>query len=211
MGDKNNKQLRKAIPWQKIFQDYLEMNLKADKPGEYSLAKIAKKWDVNPTYLRARAAKEKWLDQVLGAVTRKKELVVAKITEYVAETEAETRKRQVMYSRLAQSIAAKKLNEMTEIEIKKLAPSTAMKMLVLGMEQERDALGMPTRPSHPVNENPAGDGWGTVNQRVKEQKHLMSLAKQLIEYIAKRKGNGEISKEGAIDAEFSETTRPESS
>jgi len=206
MGNKknNNKGLQKSHNWSKILADYIERNLRADKPGSVSLGMIAKKWEVNPAYLRARASKENWVGQLAGAVNTKNEMVVAKITEYVAETESETRKRQVTYSRLAQSIAAKKLNEMSELDIKKLAPSTALKMLVAGMEQEREALGMPTRPSHPVNENPAGDGYESVNKKVDDQKALASLAKQLIEYIAKRRDIE--AKESAVDAEFTEAT-----
>lgn len=205
MGDqKKNKDIRTPHNWAKIFADYLERNLRAEKPGSVSLGYIAKRWNINPGYLRARAAKENWVGQLAGAVNTKNEMVVAKITEYVAETESETRKRQVMYSRLAQSIAAKKLNEMSELDIKKLAPSTALKMLVAGMEQEREALGMPTRPSHPVNENPAGDGYESVNKKVDDQKALASLAKQLIEYIAKRRDIE--AKESAVDAEFTEAT-----
>lgn len=160
------------IKWAALRDDYIAQNLsrREDDPP-YTLKRHAEIHDLNYTYLRARAGRERWSTLLKEELDKKRSEVMERIGESAIINEIEIRTRHCTYARKASSLAYERLNSMTAKDISKLSIRDAVDLLKLGLDEEKKALGL---------EDGASTGTKEGTSRVLTDAQVFAVARQVI-------------------------------
>jgi hypothetical protein len=125
----------KRVPWTAIREKYVTSET-------ISLEDLAKEFDVNPTGVKTRAAKEKWVDQRRRYFDR----VSTAATDLAARTEVKRRARMLTIAdsmkALGSEALARTIADLQKNKKMRLDLSEIRLMIKDGTEIERRALGM---------------------------------------------------------------------
>jgi hypothetical protein len=173
-----------SLRWTAICEDYIAQNLARQKgQPAYNLKRLAEAHGVSYHYLRQIAATQKWNDLLKARIEERRAKAVEQIQGVALYDEIEIRTRQASYARLASSISFKKLNGLSDDDIKKISIRDAIELMRIGMSEERAALGIKDG-SEPL---PPTEG------RTLSDEQVFSVARRVIEM--RRDGDGSFSED----------------
>ena len=125
--------------WVILRAEFLYENLAVGRKNEFKLKDLAARHGVNYGTLRNVAGREGWSADLNRMRDEKKVQVDQVIMNVQLSSEIDVRVRQAQFAVIAQQKAMLKLQAMKP---EALTPSEAIKLLELGMNQERKALGL---------------------------------------------------------------------
>ena len=160
--------------WRTIKTDWLAKNLRVgQKP--FTLKQVAKKWGVAYGTVKNKAYRDGWRNQLTQAKAERDKRSSVIVARYVTEV----RWCQARLARVAIVKALKALNQMD------LTVSEAIRLLKLGLEQERRALGIPKlRP--PEHHPPTDDKYESVEDMMARVRKYRDLADRFLKFVSDR-------------------------
>ncbi len=160
--------------WRTIKIDWLAKNLRVgQKP--FTLKQVATKWGVAYGTVKNKAYRDGWRNQLTQAKAERDK----RSSVIVARYETEVRWLQARLARVAIVKALKALNQMD------LTVSEAIRLLKLGLEQERRALGIPKlRP--PEHHPPTDDEYESVEDMMARVRKYRDLADRFLKFVSDR-------------------------
>jgi len=154
---KTFKQSSKQERWALAKSKFLSENLIPGRIKPYTLRDLAVDLGMAPAYVRAKAGKEGWTKILAKMIAETNEQALVEIKKEHLVNEIEIRQRQMSYSRIMQSKAIQKLQN---IKPDTLTVAEATNLLKIGAEMERIAAGLATvvvQPKKPEDVPPASD------------------------------------------------------
>ena len=160
--------------WRTIKIDWLDKNLRVgQKP--FTLKQVATKWGVAYGTVKNKAYRDGWRNQLTQAKAERDK----RSSVIVARYETEVRWLQARLARVAIVKALKALNQMD------LTVSEAIRLLKLGLEQERRALGIP-KLSPPEDHPPTDDEYESVEDMMARVRKYRDLADRFLKFVSDR-------------------------
>jgi hypothetical protein len=184
---------KKAVAnWKNLKQQYIFARLRGQLSSspKLSLKEFAEKAGVGYDLLRQHASMDDW-DGEVRALEKKQDkdyilglnLIVKKgiekISDEFAKQELAIRKRHAFF---AQAMQDKAITAIMHVDPLKMSVGDALKMMELGISEERLAMGLPDQiSSHLIT---PGSGTGeTPEDHIKLQNKLKGLATEFLEFI----------------------------
>ena len=160
--------------WRTIKTDWLAKNLRVgQKP--FTLKQVATKWGVAYGTVKNKAYRDGWRNQLTQAKAERDKRSSVIVARYVTEV----RWLQARVARVAIVKAMKVLKQ------KDLTVSEAIRLVKLGLEQERRALGIPKlRP--PEHHPPTDDEYESVEDKMLRVRKFRDLADRFLKFVSDR-------------------------
>jgi len=178
------KKAGKGVPefdWGAIKTDWIAKNLvQGGKP--FSLKQVAKKWGASYGTVKNRAHKDKWRGDLTKAMEDRDKRSIQEVKDQSVWSVSEVRWRQARMARMAMAKAMEALNR---IKVEDLTQKNAIRLLELGLEQERRALGIPTI-TKVEHEHAPDDVYESVEDRMARVREFRDLAVRFKEFVASR-------------------------
>lgn len=173
------------VDWARVREDYIVQNLDPNRERPYTLKEVAEKWHVSYGHVRNIASEQKWREQLREHAQKRADESIEEARKAIAFDEAEIRVRQQKLARLAQALAGKKLQEIVNDPdlIAKMSPREATELLRIGLDQERNAVGLPRE--YAVTELPDTEDDKYESPLVKMRRHqrMKVLGERLMELM----------------------------
>jgi hypothetical protein len=180
--------IRKA-KWAAMKEEFLELSITAK---DIHWPTLAAKYGFKPQTARNRASVEKWYSEIAKRrqlreevleekLTERTQLALEKLNEDFATNEVAIRKR---HATIARGLQVRAVGKLREVEPDKLSVSEALKMLELGLREERFAMGMPETyegKSGPVSDVPSD--YKPVVEQLGGHKRVQSLGVAILKAL----------------------------
>ncbi len=167
--------------WRTIKTDWIAKNLRVgQKP--FTLKQVAKKWGVAYGTVKNKAYRDGWRGQLADSISDRDKRSLKEVRARAMWDETEVRLRQ---ARVARAAMAKALKAIIQIKQKDLTVSMATRMLKMGLEQERRALGIP-KLSPPEHHPPTDDEYESVEDKMARVRKFRDLADRFLKFISDR-------------------------
>ena len=158
--------------WRTIKTDWLAKNLRVgQKP--FTLKQVATKWGVAYGTVKNKAYRDGWRNQLTQAKAERDKRSSVIVARYVTEV----RWLQARVARVAIVKAMKVLKQ------KDLTVSEAIRLVKLGLEQERRALGIP-KLSPPEDHPPKDDEYESVEDKMARVRRFRDLADRFQKFVS---------------------------
>ena len=177
MATKITKKGAPEFDWGAIKTDWMAENLRAgQKP--FTLKQVAKKWGVAYGTVKNKAYRDGWRNQLTQAMAERDK----RSSVIVARYETEVR---WLQARVARAAIVKALKALKQFKPKDLTASEATRLLKMGLEQERRALGIPKlRP--PEHQPPTDDEYESVEDMMARVRKYRDLADRFLKFVSDR-------------------------
>ncbi len=169
--------------WRTIKTDWIAKNLRVgQKP--FTLKQVAKKWNVAYGTVKNKAYRYGWRGQLTESISDRDKRSLKEVRDRAMWDETEVRLRQAGMARVA---TAKAVEALKYIKASDLSPNEAFRLLKLGLEQERRALGIPN-VMPPEHQPPPEDKYGneSVEDRMARVRKYRDLADRLRKFVSDR-------------------------
>lgn len=190
---------KKRIIWDIVLNDFLTHNLtmarEAVKPGEalgfdlkkmmkegYTFKSVAKKFGLNYDYVRAKGSKGRWYDRLCSKIAEINEKAAKVVQDVTEQTEEKIRMRHAVIARLALSKGAIYLQN---LDADKLTPAEAIKLIDLGYNMERKAVGIPDKMT--LKHDFENADFQTVAEHIESHNEKMKLLGVIAELMRQNK------------------------
>ena len=174
MATKITKKGAPEFDWGAIKIDWMAENLRAGQK-RFTLKQVAKKWGVAYGTVKNKAYRDGWRNQLTQAKAARDK----RSSVIVARYETEVRWYQ---ARVARAAIVKALKALTQLD---LTASEVIRLLKLGLEQERRALGIPKlRP--PEHHPPKDDEYESVEDKMARVRKYRDLADRFLKFVSDR-------------------------
>ncbi len=158
--------------WRTIKIDWLAKNLRVgQKP--FTLKQVATKWGVAYGTVKNKAYRDGWRNQLTQAKAERDKRSSVIVARYVTEV-------RWLQARLARVAIVKAMKALKQ---KDLTVSEAIRLVKLGLEQERRALGIPKlRP--PEHHPPTDDEYESVEDKMLRVRKFRDLADRFLKFVS---------------------------
>ncbi len=166
--------------WRTIKIDWIAKNLRVGQK-RFTLKQVAKKWNVAYGTVKNKAYRDGWRGQLADSISDRDKRSLKEVRDRAMWDETEVRLRQARMARVAMAKALK------YIKASDLSLNQAFRLLKLGLEQERRALGIPDvmPPEHqPSPEDKYGNE--SVEDRMARVRKRRELADRFSKFVSDR-------------------------
>lgn len=186
--------------WVAVKEHFMVMNLDPTidrMKCPYTLKDAAKAFGMSHIRVRTVAAEQCWYAELTERRQKVAEAAISRAQALAEESEAQIRLRQASLARDLQNAAGQALQRLLkDLETKpnlRLSADAIEKLLRTGMAQEREALGLPKMFA--FADQSEDDDEGPI-EKMRRQKTLRNLGKQLAELLEKGDNGGGSSSSG---------------
>ena len=145
----------------------------------FTLKQVAKKWNVAYGTVKNNAYRDGWRSQLVDSISDRDKRSLKEVRDRAMWDETEVRWRQ---ARLARVAIVKALKALTQLD---LTASEATRLLKMGLEQERRALGIP-KLSPPEHHPPTDDEYESVEDEMARVRKYRDLADRFLKFVSDR-------------------------
>ena len=170
-----------TMDWGSMKNEWMAKNMTPHGPP-YTLKDLANQYGAAYGTVKNRAAREGWRSDLTEALGERDELASKEVLSRAVWDVAEVRWRQARIARVAMQKAMEVLKDVTPENTTK---SEAIRLLELGMEQERRALGIPT-VTKIQHEHPTDDTYESVEDRMERVRRFRDLATRFEQFVEGR-------------------------
>ena len=174
-----------TVDWPTLKHEWMAKNMSPSGPP-FTLKELAVRYGVVYGTVKNRAHREGWRVELTEALAERDKQATTEVMSRAVWDVAEVRWRQARIARVAMT---KAMAALAKIDVDKLTASEAIRLLDLGLEQERRALGIAvvTRIEH---ERAPQDDYESVEERMDKVKQFRDLADRFSVFVAgKRRRN----------------------
>ena len=178
--------IKKGAPefdWGTIKIDWLAKNLRVGQK-RFTLKQVATKWGVAYGTVKNKAYRDGWRGQLAEYISDRDKRALKEVRDRARWDETEVRLRQAGMARVAM---AKGVEALKYIKASDFSPNQVSRLLKLGLEQERRALGIPDvmPPEHqPSPEDKYGNE--SVEDRMARVRKRRELADRCLKFVSDR-------------------------
>lgn len=203
--EKIRKERVTAPKWFEMKEEWV-LGIVHKKPVSH--ASLAKKYNVALSSIQNRSSTDNWRaeaakraqlydDEIHGRLQETREKAMVELQADLVANELEVRKR---HAQMARGLQAKAIKRLSTLPIDALKPNEALKMLELGLNEERRALGLPdTFVKVQSEENDAiKTGYQTLTHQFEHHQRVKEMGLKLLAMI-RAKGEPQIEEANVLE------------